>query len=268
MKLQLVPARRGALWVRHGFQAFFHKPLAFSGLFGVFLLAMLVSGIVPLIGPVVFLACLPLVTLGFMLATQQVLQGRFPGITVFSSPLRIDKPRTQALVKLGIAYAVAMLLILALRAWLDNGRSEALQAALMGGTATPESVRAMLEDSRLQLSVLSFFGLASLLSVPFWHAPGLIHWGGQGMAQSLFFSTMACWRNKGAFVVYTLTWAAVLFGFVLFSSLLFAVLGQPQWAPFVMMPAALLMSTVFYASLYFTFADCFELPAAPGASPP
>jgi len=269
MKLQLVPARRGALWVRHGFQAFVHKPLAFSGLFGVFLVAMLVSGLIPLVGPTVFLACLPLVTLGFMLATQQVLQGRFPGLTVFISPLRVDKLRTRALIRLGIAYALSMLLVLALRAWLDDGRSEALQNAMMGGKATPESVREMLEDTRLQLSVASFFFFASLLSVPFWHAPALIHWGGQSMLKSLFFSTVAVWRNRGAFIVYALTWVAVLLGFALLSSLLFTLIGQPQWAPFVMMPGALTMSTVFYASLYFTFADCFELPSvAPGPAGP
>jgi hypothetical protein len=38
--------------------------------------------------------------------------------------------------------------------------------------------------------------------VPFWHAPGLVHWGSQGVGQALFSSTLAVWRCRGAFVVY------------------------------------------------------------------
>ena len=27
--------------------------------------------------------------------------------------------------------------------------------------------------------------MGALLSVPFWHAPALVHWGGQGLTQAL-----------------------------------------------------------------------------------
>ena len=35
MKLQLVPARQGALWVRYGLRVFFRRPLAYCVLFGM-----------------------------------------------------------------------------------------------------------------------------------------------------------------------------------------------------------------------------------------
>ena len=50
---------------------------------------------------------------------------------------------------------------------------------------------------------------AGALSIPFWHAPALVYWGGQGWAKSLFFSTVALWRNKGAFALYGLGWLAL-----------------------------------------------------------
>ena len=37
MKLQLVPARQGTLWIKLGIQTFFRQPLALAGLFFMFL---------------------------------------------------------------------------------------------------------------------------------------------------------------------------------------------------------------------------------------
>ena len=262
MKLQLVPASRGALWVRQGFGVFFARPLAFFGLFGVLLLGMLAAQLLPWVGPLLFWASLPLVTLGFMLATQQVLLGRFPTPQVFVVPLRGDPARSRAMWQLGALYAVAMLIVVGVHAWIDGGRMEALQVAATSGKATPESMVALLSDDRLQLSLLWFALAAGLLSLPFWHAPALVYWGGQSVGKALFFSTVACWRNKGAFAVYGLTGLAAVLAFALVSSILFALLGQPNMAALAMMPAVLVFTAVFYASLFFTFADCFEMPAA------
>ena len=103
------------------------------------------------------------------------------------------------------------------------------------------------------------------ISRPFWHAPALVHWGGHPPAKALFFSLVACWRNRGAFVVYALGWLATLLLFVVLASLLFGMLGQRQMMAPLATPVSLIFSTVFYASLYFTFADCFE---AGSAEPP
>ena len=44
-------------------------------------------------------------------------------------------------------------------------------------------------------------------------------------------------------------------------------MAQPQLLAFAAVPAGLLFSTVFYASLYFTVTDCFAVDAAPTAGP-
>ena len=85
----------------------------------------------------------------------------------------------------------------------------------------------------------------------------LVHWGAQGVAQSLFSSTVAMWRNKGAFVVFSLAWLGVVLSLGVAANLIAALLGQAQLVTLLAMPASLLLSTVFYTSLYFTFADCF-----------
>ncbi len=70
--------------------------------------------------------------------------------------------------------------------------------------------------------------LLALLAVPFWHAPALVFWGRQGWAKSLFFSTMAIWRNRGAFAVYGLGWFGLSLVFAMVFSVLLALLGVPQ----------------------------------------
>jgi hypothetical protein len=265
MKLQLVPARQGALWVRRGFAVFFTRPLAFAALFTGFLFFGLVAILVPLVGPLLLLASLPLISLGFMIATQQALQGRLPGPGVFVAPLRIDRTRRLALLRMGLAYAVASVVIIWLSDVVDGGRFDALQQAMAGGKEDASEIAGLLTDPQLQLGLVLRFGLAALLSLPFWHAPALVHWGGQGVVKALFFSAVACWRNIGAFTVYGLAWAGAILMFGALANVLAALLQQGQLIALAAVPAGLLFSTVFYASLYFTFVDCF---APDEAGPP
>lgn len=259
MRLVSVPARRGATWVRRGFQAFFRQPLAFSGLFASFLFVVFALTLLPLLGPVLLLALLPLGSLGFMIATRDTQEGRIALPRAFVEPLRRGRPGLVAMALLGAIYAVASLLIIWLSDLVDGGALEVMMETVATGKASAESVAEQLADPRLEAGLLVRFGLAALLSVPFWHAPALVHWGRQGVAQSLFSSTLACWRNKGAFTVFGLAWAGVVLAFALLANLGAALLAQPQLVALAAMPASLVLSTVFYASLYFTFDDCFSL---------
>jgi hypothetical protein len=73
MKLHIVPARQGILWVKLGMRTFLRQPLALSGLFFIFMAVMSLLSMVPLIGNVLALALLPGATLGVMVATHETL---------------------------------------------------------------------------------------------------------------------------------------------------------------------------------------------------
>ena len=257
MKLQLVPARQGLRWVRQGFAVFLRQPLGYAGLFATFMFSLFALALVPVVGPVVLLALLPLASLGFMIATQRALDGRFPLPRVFIEPFRNGRARQLAIVKLGLFYAAATWAILWFSDVVDGGALDALMQTQASAKASPDALAAKLADPRLEAGVLLRFALLGLLAVPFWHAPALVHWGGQSAGKAMFFSCVACWRNKGAFLIYSATWFAVLLLFALIANLLFSAFGRTQLVPFVAMPASLVFSTVFYASLYFTFNDCF-----------
>jgi hypothetical protein len=99
--------------------------------------------------------------------------------------------------------------------------------------------------------------LLGLISVPFWHAPMLVAWQGQGLAQSLFSSALACWRNRGAFFMYLLAWAGVSAALGMVASLVIALIGGQALAALTLPPVALLLSVAFYVSLYFMYAESF-----------
>ncbi len=256
LHLQQVPARNGRLWIRHGFKVFQRQPLALSSLFGLFLFLGFVAMLLPGIGPLLTFASLPLLSLGFMLATHLVLQKKTPTASVIIAPLKLTAERRRSQLLLCFGYAGAVLLISLLADWVDGGSTRDLQK-LIANNADADAIAQAATDPRLFWGVATRLGLVTLLSVPYWHAPALVHWGGQGVAQALFSSTLALWRNKAAFALNALLWAGLLMAVASLVSLVFGLLGLTQFAPMVLMAAGLLLSTVFYASLYFTFVDCF-----------
>lgn len=139
---------------------------------------------------------------------------------------------------------------------MDGGSTRDLQK-LIADNADSEAIAQAATDPRLLWGMCARLGLVTLLSVPYWHAPALVHWGGQGVAQALFSSTLALWRNKAAFALNALLWGGLLLAVAGIVSLGFGLIGLTQLAPMVLMASGLLLSTVFYASLYFSFVDCF-----------
>ncbi len=258
MALQAVPARRGATWARRGFQVFAKQPLVIGGMFTVFFFGGFVLSLVPLFGPVLVSALLPLVSLGFMAASRAVGEGRLPSPQAFVKPLRGQKAMVRALVQLGIAYAVCSLLIAWLTAVVDGGALAALVQALMDPKTPPELLQQRQDDPRLEAGLLLRLVLSTALSIPFWHAPALVYWGGQGSAQAVFSSTLGCWRNKGAFMVFGAVWVGLLMALGLLASLTLAMLGLGEYAALAGVPSSFFLLTALYASLYASFADCFR----------
>lgn len=257
LHLQTVPARNGVLWVRHGLKVFQRKPLALTGLFGMFMFLGFALMLIPALGPLLLLAMLPLVSLGFMLATHQVLQAQTPNAAVFLAPLQLTPERRNTQLVLGVSYALATVAIMFFSDWLDGGSFAALQDLLGKGDVDEKTLEAALAEPRLFWGSLTRLSLATLLSIPFWHAPALVHWGGQGALQALFSSTLGVWRNKTAFALSALCWGGLALALSSLLTLVFSLLGLGKLVPMMILPAGLMLSTVFYSSLYFTFVDCF-----------
>jgi hypothetical protein len=123
----------------------------------------------------------------------------------------------------------------------------------LGGKISEELV----SQGDFQLAMWAAMLMYLPLSLLFWHAPALVHWHGVSPAKSLFFSFMACYKNFGALTVFAIVWVALFFAMALVVALLATLLGNPEFAGVAMFPAAMLMVSMFFTSLYFTFRDSF-----------
>jgi hypothetical protein len=256
-------ARDGATWVSRAFALFLKKPLAFSALFALFLFAALVFLVLPYVGAVLLMMALPLLGLGFMIAARSALNGGPVHAGQLLEPLRGGSDtavsrRKQLLLLCGL-YAVATALLMLASDALDGGAFERLQVLMATNrdATSQQELDTLLDDAGLRQGLMLRLGGTALLSIPFWHAPALVWWQGQGVAQSLFSSTVACWRNRGAFLVYGLAWALTIVLFGVVAGAVFALIGAPQFVTVAAVPAGLMFSTAFYVSLLFTYQGCF-----------
>jgi hypothetical protein len=257
LQLKRVPVARGSRWIADAFRLFGRRPLPFTLLFSVFLFVALMSSLLPVVGGPLQLALLPLLSLGFMVASQSALLDGPVNAQQLLEPLRADPQRRRALLVLCLIYGVAAFAILVLSDSLSGQAMARLQLLMREGPQAQPEIDALLSEPRVGRALLLGLALGAVLSVPFWHAAALVHWGHQGVAQALFSSTLAVWRAKGAFVVYFVTWIAVVLLFGLLSALILGLLGAQRLVGFISLPAGLMFSTVFYVSLIFTFNDSF-----------
>jgi hypothetical protein len=174
--------------------------------------------------------------------------------------------RTAMLVLCAI-YGLATVGTLELAHRVDGGSFERLQQAMAGGESKADEMAAELSDPALANGMLVRLGLATLISVPFWFAPALVRWGEQSASQALFSSTLALWRAKGAFFVYSLAWGGAATAVALAATLLAGGMGLRQLVGLLMMPVGLTFSVAFYVSLWFGWQDCFGDPPPPTESP-
>jgi MFS family permease len=244
VKLNIVPARTGLTWVKLGMRTFLRQPLALTGLFFMYMAAVLVISQIPVLGIVLAAMIVPAATLGLMAATAEATTGRFPMPTVLVSAFRAGRQRGRAMLVLGALYTAGSLIATLLGTLLVGS-----SGASGGGDASTPTI-----DGR----TLAVLVLHTPLVLLFWHAPALVHWHGVPPVKSLFFSAVACLRNFGALMVYGLAWLLVflLAGFLI--STVGMMLGGVAVARSIMMPTVLVLVAMFSTSVYFTFRDSFH----------
>ena len=266
MGLRLLPvaSRQGKAWIQQGLALWWRRPFAFVGLFTFFLMSvLLMMALIPVLGGALAMALLPMLSLGFMIASRSTLHGGPVKALQLIEGLRHPVPaqRRAQWILCGL-YALGTMAVITLADAVDAGLFEELQRLMAQGSDSKTALRidAILADPRLLQGMLLRFGLAGVLSVPFWHAPALVHWGGQGVVQALFSSTLALWRTRAAFSLYMLGWAGLVLGVALGVALIALLTGARQILGLLTLPIGLAFSAAFYVSLWFSFSDTFGEP--------
>lgn len=248
MKLHTVPAATGLQWVRLGVRTFLKQPLAMAGLFFMFMALVSVLAMVPFLGAAISSLLTPAINLGLMSAAREAEAGRFPMPTQLLTAFRGGPDKVRGMMVLGGLYGAALLLLLLLASLLEGN------ADLPATMSAEEAMGAALASPALWVAMLAMLPLQML----FWHAPALLFWHGVPPVKALFFSLMACWANKGALTVFMLGWSGLFIGFSLAISLLGSALGSATVMSMVLYPAVLLMASMFFTSIWFSFRDSFS----------
>ena len=254
MKLNVLPAATGAQWVRLGIRTFFRRPIALAGLFFMFMAALSLLAVVPLIGGVLALVLVPALTVGLMAAARAADAGNFPLPGILFVAFHQGREQTRAILILGGVYAVAVLLVVGLTALIDGGRFA--QLYMGGGSMSNELINDPGFITALWVSTLLYLPV----SLAFWHAPALVHWHRLPPLKSLFFSAVAVLRNARAFLVYGLLWMGLSLGVGLFLMLVLAMTAMSTdigVATAALFPLSVIIAAMFFTSLWFTFRDSF-----------
>ena len=272
IRIREVPAAAGIFWIRRGLRAFMRQPGGFIVMFLLFLFAMLLLAIAlspaPPVAQYLGVILLPLLSLGYMIGTEAVMNDLPVRPTMLFDAIAPDGPARRALAYIGLFYVASFAGVYLIGDSLDGGEARrwmetALAPQTPGAPVEPPPLSAM----GVFVLFLRSFGV-SLVSLPLWHAPALIHWGRQGVAQAMFSSIVALWRTRAAFAVYVLSGCALMLGCSVMLALVTIVVQSAELALLLALPLGLVGCVVFYVTLWFGFVDTFEitpLVAAPAA---
>jgi hypothetical protein len=262
VRLKTTRASHGLSWQRQGLRVFFRKPVWFCALLGFWLLGMMLLAQLAWIGTALILISWPSMNLIFMLISAYIAQRKdFSHQALEFKCHRLNRTCGVQLLKLGAYYGAAMVGILLLCHWLDSGKLLALLSMVSNRTQLPlQELQKLISDPQLQQGMLWRTLLMALCSLLFWHTPALVYWGQQTASKSLFFNLVALGRSKAAFFSYALAAMVLLMVLSTMGALLSFLLGQPQWLEGSLnSTTALLFTSMFYASVFFSFSDSFEI---------
>lgn len=249
MQAAILPFSAGWQWINDGIRLFRRQPMAMF--FWSLITGLLISltYIIPLFGQMALIAAMPSLTFIVLNACRNIENGRqiMPGMWL--EPLR-DTQARKGLFRLGLAYLAACLLggFVATVPFLDT---------LMAAVDTEGQIDAQALAQAVQGPFVTFAIMYVVISALFWHAPALVGWHGIKMTQALFFSMVACWRNKWPFLLYGASWGGIFFAMQFIDDLLTGIGLSQGVAQLLMTPVNLLVAAVLYCSFYPTYMSVF-----------
>jgi hypothetical protein len=208
-----------------------------------------IAYLIPLIGQMVLIAAMPILTFITLNASRNIVANRpmLPGMWL--APLR-DTQTRRSLMRLGLVYLGFCLLggFLATLPFLDG---------LMAAVSADGNVDQLALAQAIRGPFIAFGILYVLISALFWHAPALMGWHRVKLVQAMFYSMVACWRNKWPFLLYGLSWGAIFLATQLLGNMLVELGLGAGVVQIILTPVNLIIAAVLYCSFYPTYMSVF-----------
>jgi hypothetical protein len=252
MQAAPLPAISGWQWIRGGWRLFARQPLAMFTWAMVIGLFVAFAALTLPIGALLLPIMMPTITVMTLSACKHVEAGRVMLPSMWPKPLQ--RPGVfRKLMLMGLLYAafcVAAEIIAVLP--FANDVMDGMSVA-----ATTQDLAPLVLSMRrpMIVFVILYIPIAAL----FWHAPILVAWHGLRMTQSLFFSGIACWRCKWAFLVYGVAWAFIFLFIDLLAGLLIAAGLPAALGDALQIPVSIVAGGVLYCSFYPAYTSVFGI---------
>jgi len=252
MQVRRVPALAGWRWVTEGFAilAASPMPLIASGILMIF--TLLALSFPPVLGQFLPLVLSPALSFGYLQAIRRAQEGKPPAPWTVFSGIRPQKGSPmRSLLMIGLVNATATALAILATAPVDGG-----QWLRMLTSAQPDAApQATAADT--VYAAMVFLVLYAPLQLALWYAPLFAGLHRTPPLKSLFFSIIAVWRNKGAFLTYFASWFVVAIGLAVLIQVLAALLPAGL-RTLILAPAFLLMMAALYCSFWPSYRDAID----------
>jgi hypothetical protein len=260
-QVRTLPASAGWTWLREALALYWRQPFAFTALVILYTMLLMLVANVPVLGLPIAALLVPFGTVGLTLAGKVSEKGGMPLPALLLDGFRAG-PQRAPLLRLGFIHA-AMVLVLVLVAS-AFAIDELRNWKVSDGQLDPASVSQNVPWDALMISVLLYTPVLMLT----WFSPQLVAWHRQTVAKAMFFSLVACWRNKWPFLVLGVVLMTLSLGVGYLSTELLRALGlSPQVTSMLFAPIAMVMTSIGYATQYPIYRAIIE-PQAEVAPPP
>lgn len=250
MQAATLPITAGWYWIQEGYRLFMRQPLAMFFWSMVTGLLITISYFLPVIGQVVLIAATPMLTFVVLSACRNIASGKHMMLGMWLQPVRDNREVRMRLIKLGMLYLAFCLAagFMSTLPFLGNIRASIGHDGFIDDAALIAAIRG---------PFITFGLLYVVISALFWHAPALTGWHGIKTSQAMFYSMVACWRNKLPFLAYGAGWGAIFFALQMLGSLLMAVGLSPAATQMMMTPLNLGLAAILYCSFYPAYVSVF-----------
>lgn len=250
MQASILPFQYGWYWINYGLQSVKKQPMTFIFWALVTNLLINLSYFIPIIGQIALMVLTPSLTFVILNASRKVLQGERILLGDWLTPLKTDGSFSR-LLRLGGIYFICLFIasVLATTPFMDS-----ISAAL----PTDEDINAEALLQAIRTPVIIFLCFYFFITILFWHAPALVGWHRVPIKQALFYSMVACWRNKLPMIIYAAFWGAVYYLFHLLSEVLVSILGA-DFSYFLLTLFSLLIFAVLYSTFYPIYHTVFNI---------
>jgi hypothetical protein len=254
MQVRTLPAVAGWAWLREGLALYRRQAFAFTALVIIYSMALMLIANIPVVGLPLAAILVPFGTLGLTAAGRAAERNVMPLPSMLLDGFKGSQRR--ALLQLGLVHS-ALVLVLVLLTTLF-ARNELAEWQVIDGQVDAASVAAHVPWDALFVALLVYTPILMLT----WFAPQLVAWHRQPVAKALFFSLIACWRNRWPFLVLALALCALIFTVSWAASWLMSAIGvAPALGSMLLAPIALVLTSVAYSTQYPIYKAVLEPPS-------